>query len=96
MYETVKVKPGLLWRPQDVEYGSAVEYLPRRAANGEGNQPKKKKQNSHQAEMMNHSPDVYGNQMWKAMKSNMNRKSIALLHTINKYIDTEAKTAYYL
>ena len=41
--ESVKVKPGLPWRPQDVGKARAAEYLPRRAANREWNQPRRKK-----------------------------------------------------
>lgn len=39
--EAVKVKPGLLWRPQDVGDARAVGYLPRRAANREWDQPRR-------------------------------------------------------
>ena len=41
--EDVNVKPGLLWRPQDVGDARVVGYLPRKDANGELNIPKKKK-----------------------------------------------------
>lgn len=33
MCEAVNVKPGLLWRPQDVGDARVVGYLPREAAN---------------------------------------------------------------
>jgi hypothetical protein len=39
--EAVKVKPGLLWKPQDVEDARSLGYLPRKA-NREWNQPKRK------------------------------------------------------
>ena len=41
--ETVKLKPGLLWRPQDVGDAKAVGDLSRRAADREWNQPSSKK-----------------------------------------------------
>ena len=37
---TVKVKPGLLWRPRDVGNNRDVEYFLRGAAEREWNQPK--------------------------------------------------------
>ena len=43
MCEAVKLKPGLPWRTQDVRDARVVGYLPRRAANREWNQPKRKK-----------------------------------------------------
>ena len=41
--EAVKLKPGLPWRTQDVRDAKIMGYLPRRAANREWNQPKRKK-----------------------------------------------------
>jgi hypothetical protein len=41
--EAVKMKPGLLLRSQNVGDARAVAYLPRRTANREWNQPKRKK-----------------------------------------------------
>ena len=41
--EAVKMKPGLPWRPQDAGDVRAMGYLPRKAANREDNQPKRKK-----------------------------------------------------
>jgi hypothetical protein len=41
--ESVKVKPGLPWRPQDVGDAIVVGCLPRRAANKEWNQTKTEK-----------------------------------------------------
>ena len=43
LYEAVKMKPGLCWRPQDNGDARAVEYLLRKAANRKWNQPKGKK-----------------------------------------------------
>ena len=40
--EAVKVKPGLPWRPQDVGDARVMGYLPRKAANREWNQLKRK------------------------------------------------------
>ena len=39
--ESVKVKPGLPWRPQDVRDARALGYLLKRAANTGPNHPKK-------------------------------------------------------
>ena len=41
--EAVKAKPGLSWRPQNIEDDRAMGYLPRKVANREWNQPKRKK-----------------------------------------------------
>ena len=39
----MKLRPGLPWRPQNVQDARVVTYLPRKAANREWNQPKRKK-----------------------------------------------------
>ena len=41
--EAVNLQSGLPWRTQDVIIARVVRYLPRRAANKERNQPKRKK-----------------------------------------------------
>ena len=41
--EAVMVKPGLPWRPHYFRDTRAIKYLPRRTANREWNQPKRKK-----------------------------------------------------
>ena len=41
--EAVRVKPGLPWGPEDVGDVRFVGYLPKRAANREWSQPKRKK-----------------------------------------------------
>ena len=38
----MKAKPGLSWRPQNIEDDRAMGYLPRKVANREWNQPKRK------------------------------------------------------
>lgn len=43
LHETMKVKPGLLCKPQDAGYVRALEYLPREAAKMECSQSKTKK-----------------------------------------------------
>lgn len=43
LWEAVKVTMWLPWRPQDVRDARAMEFLPKRAANRDWNQPKKKK-----------------------------------------------------
>lgn len=41
--EAVEVQRGLCWRPQDAEEAGTMRYLPKRAANGEWNQLKRKR-----------------------------------------------------
>ena len=41
LHESVKVKPGLPWRPQDVRDARALGYLLKKAANTGPNHPKK-------------------------------------------------------
>jgi hypothetical protein len=41
--KAVKVKPGLTWRPQELRDFRSLDYLPRRTASREWNQPKRRK-----------------------------------------------------
>ena len=43
MHDSVKGKPGLPWRPQDVKDARAMGYLPRRAAKRKWEQPRREK-----------------------------------------------------
>lgn len=52
LHKSVKVKPGMQWRPQDSEDARAMRFLARRGAYREWNQPKR--------EMMLHAAKLEG------------------------------------